>query len=238
MKIADRIKNNKILFFVGLIYMVLFITIPEKAAQSLDNSMYYIKEMIEIIPVIFLLTSLIEAWVPKQVIMNGFGEKAGFRGNLTSLMLGSFSAGPIYAAFPVCKTLMKKGASITNVVILLSTWAVLKVPMLLNEAKFLGVRFMVIRWILTVIAIFAMSYIVALIVKKEDIPTVASEGAGTFAVNAQYCVGCGICSNMLPEHFEIVNGKVRMINEQSLEKRADLIKSVAEKCPAKAIEIV
>ena len=31
---------------------------------------------------------------------------------------------------------LKKGASISNIVIILSAWAVIKVPMLANEAKF------------------------------------------------------------------------------------------------------
>jgi len=42
--------------------------------------MYYIIEMLQIMPVIFILTSIIEAWVPKEVIMKGFGEKAGIKG--------------------------------------------------------------------------------------------------------------------------------------------------------------
>ncbi len=47
---------------------------------------------------------------------------------------------------------------------------VIKVPMLVNEVKFLGVTFMIARWILTVIGIFAMAYLVAAIVKKEELP--------------------------------------------------------------------
>jgi hypothetical protein len=40
-----------------------------------------------------------------------------------------------------------------NLVIILSAWAVIKVPMLLNELKFLEFEFMAVRWVLTVIAI-------------------------------------------------------------------------------------
>ena len=76
---------------------------PSKAVQSLNNSLYYIKEMLIIMPVILLLTSLIEAWVPKKSIERALGEGSGFKGSVFSFLLGSFSAGPIYAAFPVCK---------------------------------------------------------------------------------------------------------------------------------------
>jgi hypothetical protein len=48
----------------------------------------------------------------KQTIENSLGEGSGVRGVLFSFLLGSFSAGPIYAAFPVCKMLLKKRISI------------------------------------------------------------------------------------------------------------------------------
>jgi hypothetical protein len=41
--------------------------------------------------------------------------------------------------------------SISNIVIILSTWAVIKVPMLLNESKFLGTKIMFNRWVLTTV---------------------------------------------------------------------------------------
>ena len=98
-----------------------------------------------IMPVIFLLTTLIEAWVPKEMIMEHLGDESGLKGALISLLLGSVSVGSIYVAFPVCKTLFKKGASISNIVVILSAWAVIKIPMLANEAKFLSPKFMAIR---------------------------------------------------------------------------------------------
>ncbi|MCR3922147.1 MAG: permease, partial [Firmicutes bacterium] len=73
MKIIERIKKSKLLFFVALAYGTLFIVVPETAVQSFGNSVYYLKEMLEILPVIFLLTVIIEAWVPKEVIMKRFG---------------------------------------------------------------------------------------------------------------------------------------------------------------------
>ena len=76
----EIIKKNKLLAAVSLAYIFLFIAMPDKAYLSVKNSIYYIIEMLEIMPLIFILTSIIEAWVPKEVIMNGFGEKAGIKG--------------------------------------------------------------------------------------------------------------------------------------------------------------
>jgi uncharacterized membrane protein YraQ (UPF0718 family) len=170
LNIIKALKKNKLLFLVLSIYIFLFIFMPGKALEAVKNSAYYIKEMLMIMPVVMVLTALVETWVPRKAIMNSFGENSGAKGALYSFLLGSFSAGPIYAAFPICKMLLSKGASIANIVIILSAWAVVKVPMLANEAKFLGPRFMAMRWVLTSISIFIMAYITAALVKKDEIP--------------------------------------------------------------------
>lgn len=232
------LKKNKLLIIVAVIYIILFIIMPEKGTQSVKNSTYYIIEMLEIMPVIFLLTSLLEAWVPREIIINSFGEKSGIKGSIFSFMLGSFSAGPIYAAFPVCKMLLKKGASIANIVIILSTWAVIKVPMLANEAKFLGVKFMGIRWILTTISIFVMAYIVSKLVKKESISLALESDIKqitTAEVKKKYCIGCSLCAKLSPEHFKMIDGKAVFNNKNMKQKDFQHIKNIASKCPAKAI---
>ncbi len=236
MKIISIIKKNKLLLAVALAYAVIFIASPYKALKSVNNSIYYLIEMLQVLPVIFLLTVVIDALVPKEVIMQGFGEKAGIKGNLLALLLGSISAGPIYAAFPISKMLLGKGASITNIVIILSSWAVIKVPMLANEAKFLGLNFMIVRWILTVAAIFIMAYITAVIVKKKDIikeEKIAEPNV--FEIKEEYCIGCGLCAESLPEYYHMVNNKAAVAAVPvGKEKIEAVIKSVNE-CPTQAI---
>lgn len=235
MSAIKSIKKNKLLLTVAAVYIILFFSAPAKAGESVKNSMYYVIEMLEIMPVIFILTSLIEAWVPKEVIMNGFGEKSGLKGAALSFLLGSFSAGPIYAAFPVCKMLIKKGASIPNIVIILSAWAVIKVPMLANEAKFLGPGFMAIRWGLTTVSIFIMAYLVSLFVKKADIPADAESKLSPGKIpeiKGQYCVGCGLCTKLFPEYFKMTEGKASVIRK---DVPHDIVESISNKCPSKAI---
>ena len=234
----ERLKKNRFLVSVGLIYLILFIMSTEKAALSVKNSGYYIKEMLMIMPVVFLLTSLIEAWVPKKMIMENLGDESGLKGSLISILLGSISAGPIYAAFPVCKTLLKKGASISNIVVILSAWAVIKVPMLANEAKFLSPKFMATRWVLTTIAILVMGYIISKTVKREDIPMEDEKiEEGTVLIKEEYCIGCGICEKLAPEYFKVENKKAIVINKHIGNRVENKVKKAKEKCPANAIKI-
>lgn len=239
-KLKIAFKNNKLLIGVILIYIILTITMPKMAILSFKNSLYYVKEMLMIMPVILLLTALISAWVPKKSIEKNFGKNAGIKGSIFSFLLGSFSAGPIYAAFPVTKALLLKGASISNIVIILSTWAVIKIPMLLNEAKFLGPKFMLFRWILTTISIFIMGYIVSKLVKKEDIPEDKSTQnyENLLQINSEYCIGCGICSEISPKHFEISNKKAIVISQDIVKDESTIINEAIEKCPAKVINWV
>ncbi|MSS42746.1 permease [Anaerosalibacter bizertensis] len=234
----EKLKKNKFLATVTLIYGILFITNTDKAVLSVKNSGYYIKEMLIIMPVVFLLTSLIEAWVPKKMIVKHLGDNSGLKGYFISLLLGSVSAGPIYAAFPVCKTLLNKGASISNIVVILSAWAVIKVPMLANEAKFLGLKFMFIRWIFTTISIIIMGYIISKLVKREDIPMEEEKiEEDTILLRREYCMGCGLCEKMSPQYFKVENKKAKVLNKNISYKNKKKVKEVQDKCPAKAIKV-
>lgn len=236
MNIGTVLKKNKLLLFVALIYLTVLILLPDKAAKSISNSVYYLVEMMQVLPVIFLLTVVIEAMIPKEMIMRGFGEKSGLRGNLLALLLGSISAGPIYAAFPISKALLGKGASIPNIVIILSTWAVIKLPMLANEAKFLGINFMILRWVLTVIAIFLMAYITGVLVKKKDMPA-QQEKSQLLEIREDYCIGCGLCVSLLPEYYLMKDNKAIVIKMPEGPETMQAILASVEKCPSKAIII-
>ena len=132
------LKKNKLLTLVIITYIVLAIFQRENAITAFNNSLYYLKEMLIIMPIVIIFTILINAWIPKELISKNLGEYSGFKGTVFALLMGMLSTGPIYAAFPIAAVLRKKGASIQNVVIILSAWAVIKLPMLINEVKFLG----------------------------------------------------------------------------------------------------
>ncbi|PHS29387.1 MAG: permease [Alkaliphilus sp.] len=233
----EKLKKNKVAFLVALVYLILLAFFPEKGVEALNRTKYFLLEMVQILPVIFMFTVVIEAWIPKEVIVKKFGDNSGFSGNALSLLLGSISAGPIYAAFPIAKMLLKKGASITNIVIILSSWAVIKVPMLANEAKFLGAEFMAVRWILTVISILVMGYLISLIVKKEDLPGLDSleRTKKLFEINEDYCIGCAICAKIAPKIFAMVDDKAKINSIPTDQLEIELVLASVDKCPTKAI---
>ncbi|MFU0833832.1 MAG: Ferredoxin [Oscillospiraceae bacterium] len=237
MRILQKAKDHLFVIIIAAAYITMFIVRPDMGIDSVRNSAYYIKEMIMIMPVIFVLTALLDTWVPKKQIMKFLGKEAKTKGVIFSLILGSISAGPIYAAFPLCVMLYKKGASIRNLVIILSAWAVIKVPMLLNELKFLGFQFMAVRWVLTVIAIIIFSFITAKFVTTDDLPLkIEDESVNSepVSINRSACIGCSLCAKSYPELFEIRNRKaaLKQFDGQIDRERLAL---VITSCPVKAI---
>mgnify|MGYP001243266241 CR=1 FL=1 len=216
------LKNNKLAVLVISAYVLAGAYNYDVFWRAIDNSRYYLVEMAMIMPVIFLLTIALEVLVPKEAIVKHFGEGSGLWGNMLALILGSISAGPIYAAFPIGQALYKKGSSIANIAIIISAWAVIKIPMLANEARFLGVDFMIARWLLTVMAILGIAYIMAWKLKpsfnrsmheiynhKDGLADLVNKPSTVpLALRTEYCIGCGICAKMLPTHFAIVDRKV------------------------------
>ncbi|SHE59578.1 Putative Fe-S cluster [Marinitoga hydrogenitolerans DSM 16785] len=168
-KIKDLIKNNKLIFISIILYSIAFFVKPEIFFRGLEMTKGFLIEMIEVMPPILIISSLITVWVPSEVIMKHFGKDSGIKGKFLSIFTGAISAGPIYAAFPVAQALFLKGASIANLVIIISSWAVVKVVMFMVESSFLGLSFALTRYALTIPAILIMGYIMEKLVSREDI---------------------------------------------------------------------
>ncbi|WP_312047460.1 permease [Anaerotignum sp.] len=236
MKILKKAKDNAFLIVVAVAYTLIFVIKPGMGVTSIKNSAYYIKEMFMIMPVIFVLTALLDTWVAKEKITKYLGKESKIKGIVLSFVLGSISAGPIYAAFPMCVMLHKKEASVRNLVIILSSWAVIKVPMLLNEAKFLGMKFMAIRWVLTVIAIVVFSWIAAKIVKDENIVQKEEKTSG-LTLNRESCMGCTLCTKKYSEIFGM-QGKKAYIKSFDAEIDKERLSQTILACPVRAIDYI
>ena len=56
-------------------------------------------------------------------------------------------------------------------------------------------------------------------------------------VNKEKCIGCGLCSNLCPEVFELAeDGKAKVKENADLEKNKEGVKEAKEGCPVSAIE--
>ena len=124
-------------------------------------------EMFWILPAVMLLIGLFTVWVPKEMIEKLMGKASGIGGIGLSLLLGSLPTGPLYVAFPIAAALIKKGASVSNMIIFLSAWACIKIPQEMVELQFLGVKFMALRLGLTIFFVIFMGLFIEQMVEPK-----------------------------------------------------------------------
>ncbi|NLG83133.1 MAG: permease [Firmicutes bacterium] len=136
--------------------------------KALTTIGYSLREMLFVIPPIFLLLGLLDVWVPRETLIRLMGKGSGLRGTALAVLLGSVAAGPLYAAFPVAAVLAKKGASFRNVVILLGAWSTTKIPMFLLEITALGPRFALTRLLLNFPGIVLIGAVLERILGAEE----------------------------------------------------------------------
>lgn len=56
-------------------------------------------------------------------------------------------------------------------------------------------------------------------------------------INKEKCIGCGYCTNLCPDVFELGNdGKSQIKKQADLEKNKKCIQEAIESCPVQAIE--
>ncbi len=147
--------------------IAIFFFNPEKALSVIFISKDYILEMLSILPPILILIGLFDVWVPKSFIEKAMGKASRLKGILFSILVGTAAMGPLYVAFPLGRSLLRKGASLFNVSIFLCVWASIKIPMILFEIKFLGADFAGLRLALTIPSIIVISWILNFILKGE-----------------------------------------------------------------------
>jgi uncharacterized membrane protein YraQ (UPF0718 family) len=164
-KFMKRYKFFVVLLLVNIVVGLIFPRIGQKSTRLTLNNL---KEMLSVIPPIFVLLGLLDVWVEKETMMRYMGEKSGVLGILIAFMLGSAAAGPLYAAFPIAGILLKKGSKFSNVLIFIGAWSTTKIPMLLFEATALGWRFMLLRFIINLPIIGLIAYITEKMLNKGD----------------------------------------------------------------------
>ena len=168
MNIKQILKRYRVFLILFTINLVISLVMPEIGLTTFSNTAGNIKEMISVIPPIFILLGLLDVWVDRATMIKYTGKGSGIKGILISFLLGSAAAGPLYAAFPVATVMLKKGSSIFNVLVFLGAWSTTKIPLLTFEAASLGMRFMLTRLALSVIGILVIALLTDKTLNDEE----------------------------------------------------------------------
>ena len=124
-------------------------------------------EMVTFVPFLFIIVGLLDVWVPKETIQKYIGRESGIKGIALVVLLAMLQAGPLYGAFPVAYLLYKKGASIRNIFIYLGAFSSMKIPMLGIEIGYLGIRFSLVRTLVSLPLFIAIGYLMERFLKDR-----------------------------------------------------------------------
>ena len=143
--------------------------LPDLGKQALSNTLGSFQEMLSVLPPIFVLLGLLDVWVDRATMVKYTGKGSGFKGALIAFLLGSAAAGPLYAAFPFAGVMLKKGGSLTNVLIFVGAWSTTKIPLLAFEMASMGLKFTLIRLGLSLVGIPLIAFLTEKTLRKQDL---------------------------------------------------------------------
>ena len=159
--------------YIWLILFAIFVLvsfiIQYQPGQEITNKFKdSLIEMITFIPFLFIIVGLFDVWVSKERIQQHIGPGSGLKGILLVILLAMLQAGPLYGAFPVAYMLFKKGASIRNIFVYLGAFASLKIPMLGIEIAYLGIKFTLVRTLVSLPLFIGIGYIMEWYLKDKN----------------------------------------------------------------------
>ena len=115
--------RDYILFGIVLIITaIILLFFPDRLDIVTNASWKYFTEMIMILPAVLVIMGLFTVWISKDIVEKYLGKVSGIKGIFLSILFGALPTGPLYVAFPVAATLLKKGACISNVIVFLSAF--------------------------------------------------------------------------------------------------------------------
>lgn len=125
-------------------------------------------EMLKILPCAFLLVGLFEVWVKRETVEKHLGEQSTVRGYVWAVLLASTTVGGLYVAFPVAYYLYNKGARLSVILTYMGASAICRIPMVVFEASFLGIKFSAIRLLVSLPLVILSSMFLARYLVRSD----------------------------------------------------------------------
>jgi len=181
MRSVAPVKRFKFVIFFAFIIISLYFTDMAEGIKAFNISLSNTKEMLGLIPPVFVLMGLLDTWVPKETFIRYMGEASGVKGVLTALLLGSAAAGPLYIAFPIAMLLIKKKAKLAYVFFFLGVWSTTKIPLLLYEISYMGARFTAIQIAVCIPLFLLFSLIIEKTLSAEDRETLSRKAESEFS---------------------------------------------------------
>ena len=165
-------KGNRRSMLIMLTVYAVFITLSiltdfDPGLRIADNFVLFARDMFMLFPPAYVLVGLFVVWVDRKTVETYFGESSGFMGYVTAILLACTTLYPFIVVLPMAAALAKKGARLSIVLTYLSASAICRIPMTIFEASYLGIRFSIIRYLVSLPLIVVTSILLEKMVGKN-----------------------------------------------------------------------
>lgn len=136
----------------------------ESGKKIAGNFYFFVVDMFKLFPAAFILVGLFMVWVDRKTVEKHFGESSGIKGHLSAVLLACTTLYPFVVVLPMASGLYKKGAKLEIIMTYLGASAVCRIPMTIFEASFLGIKFTIIRYVVSLPLIILSSIVIGKII--------------------------------------------------------------------------
>ena len=145
---------KKISLILTIVCIIVFAIL---AAQNLSignlfikNFKMYLVTFIKLLPPIFVILGLCEVWIKQATVEKHLGSVTNWKAYVWVLLLAGTTVGGIYVAFPIAQVMYKKGANLAIIFTYLGFAGICRIPMTIFEATFLGIKFTILRLLVSI----------------------------------------------------------------------------------------
>ncbi|MBN1134463.1 MAG: hypothetical protein JXA38_06070 [Methanosarcinaceae archaeon] len=152
--------------FVGIIiaiYLMVYLKFPSLFYESVLETYSILLRVIPILALVFVFIFLFNLFIKPDKIRMHFGQQAGTRGWIFSIVAGILCVGPVYVWYPLLSDLREKGMRTSFLSTFLYNRSI-KLPLIPIMMHYFGFTYTLIFTLYIIIASVVVGYITELIV--------------------------------------------------------------------------
>lgn len=120
-------------------------------AKGLKTGFDFLIKIFPILLLAFIIVGMIQVLIPQELLLKWVGKGSGLKGIFIGSAAGALTPGGPFVCFPIAALIYQSGAGIGTIVAYIAAWGLLSLTRLPFEISFLGVKFVVIRVLATLI---------------------------------------------------------------------------------------
>lgn len=143
-------KRNLLIFIAFALYLLgSWLLQFQPGMQMLHSFVSFSWSLIKVVPCAFVLIGLFDVWIKRETVEKHLGEGSRFLGYFWVIALAATTVGGLFVALPVAAALARKGARTGIIFTYLAAATICRLPMTLFEATFVGIKFTIIRFVVS-----------------------------------------------------------------------------------------